>query len=104
VDRVLDVFPGQPPQDLLHIIVQKPLGESYVDLYVVKCPANVVVLSTLPTYLNRTLTMPPFTRCFFTCPRPPPFHCVLERHFDNSSSYCHHYSVCRRSPHNHEGL
>jgi hypothetical protein len=50
---VLDVFSEQPPKGL-HIIVQKPLGESYVDLDVVKCPANVVLLSTFPTYLNRT--------------------------------------------------
>jgi ABC-type uncharacterized transport system ATPase subunit len=40
--RVLDVFSEQPRKDLLHIIVQKPLGESYVDLYVVKWPANIV--------------------------------------------------------------
>ena len=39
---VLDVFSVQPRKDLLHIIVQKPLGESYVDFYVVKWPANVV--------------------------------------------------------------
>jgi hypothetical protein len=41
VDRVLDVFPEQPPWDPLHIIVQKPLYESYVDLYDVEYPANV---------------------------------------------------------------
>jgi len=84
MDSVLDVFPKQPPKGL-HIIVQKPLGESYVDLYVVKCPANVVLLSTFSTYVNRTLTMSPSTHCFFTFPRPPPFRRVLERHFDNSS-------------------
>ena len=38
LDTVLNVFPEQPANDLLHIIVQKPLarpvsGESYVDLY-----------------------------------------------------------------------
>ena len=37
VDSVLDVFPEQPLKGLLHIIVQKPLGESYVDFYVVNC-------------------------------------------------------------------
>jgi hypothetical protein len=37
-DTVLDVFPEQPPKDLLHIIVQKPLGESYVVFFVVICP------------------------------------------------------------------
>jgi hypothetical protein len=58
VDSVLDIFPEQPRNDLLHIIVKKPLGESDVDLYVVKYPANVAPLSTFPTYLNRTLTVP----------------------------------------------
>jgi len=85
-DSVLDVFPEQPPKNLIHIIVQEPLGESYVVLFVVICPANVVLLSTFPTCLNCTLTMLPSTRCFSTCPRPPPFHRVLELHFDNSSS------------------
>jgi len=47
-DSVLDTFREQPPKDL-HIIVQKPLGESYVVLFVVICPANVVFLSTFPT-------------------------------------------------------
>jgi len=59
-DSVLDVFPEQPLKGL-HIIVQKPFGESYVDLYVVKCPANVL----LSNYLNRTLTMPPSAHLFF---------------------------------------
>ena len=54
---VLNIFPEQPPEDVLHIIVQKPLGESYVNLYVVKYPANVVLLATFPTYLNHTLTV-----------------------------------------------
>jgi len=57
-ERVLNVFPEKTPEDFLHIIVQNPLGESYVNLYVVKCPANVVLLSTFPTCLNRTLTVP----------------------------------------------
>ena len=56
--RVLDVFYEQPRKNLLHIIVQKPLCESYVDLYVVKWPTNIVPLSTFPTYPNRTLTVP----------------------------------------------
>ena len=47
-DSVLDIFSEQPPKGL-HIIVQKPLGESYVVLFVVICPANVVLLSTFPT-------------------------------------------------------
>ena len=47
-DSVLDTFREQPPKGL-HIIVQKPLGESYVVLFVVICPANVVFLSTFPT-------------------------------------------------------
>jgi hypothetical protein len=48
MDSVLDVFPEQPRQGL-HIIVHR---ESYVDLYVIKCPANVVLLSTSPTTSN----------------------------------------------------
>jgi len=82
MDSVLYVFPEQPPKGL-HIIVQKPLGESYVDLYVVKCPANVVLLFTFSTYLNRTLTMPPSTRSIFPCifaisiqTAPNLLHCV----------------------------
>ena len=47
-DTVLDIFPEQPPKGL-HIIVQKPLGESYMALFVVICPADVVLLSTFPT-------------------------------------------------------
>ena len=47
-DSVLDVFFEQPPKGL-HIIVQKPLGESYMALFVVICPADVVLLSTFPT-------------------------------------------------------
>jgi len=47
-DSVLDAFPEEPPKGL-HIIVQMPLGESYVVLFVVICPANVVLLSTFPT-------------------------------------------------------
>jgi hypothetical protein len=39
MDSILDVFPEQPPEGL-HIIIQKPVGESYVDLYVIKCPAS----------------------------------------------------------------
>ena len=43
------------------------------------------------------MPIPPSTRCFSTCPRPPsPFRHVLN-HLDNPSSYCHHYSACRRS-------
>ena len=41
-DSVLDIFPEQLPKGL-HIIVQKPLGESYVVFFVVICPANVVL-------------------------------------------------------------
>jgi len=47
-DSVLDTFREQPPKGL-HIIVQKPLGESYVVLFVIICPADVVFLSTFPT-------------------------------------------------------
>jgi len=58
-ERVLNVFPEKTPEDFLHIIVQNPIGESYVNPYVVsKCPANGVLLSTPPTRLNRTLTVP----------------------------------------------
>ena len=42
------------------------------------------------------MPIPPSTRCFSTCPRPPsPFRHVID-HFDNPSSYCYHYSACRR--------
>ena len=63
---ILEEFQEQPLKGL-HIIVQKPPGKSYMDLYIVKCPTNVVLMSTFPNYLNRTLTMPPSTRCFSTC-------------------------------------
>lgn len=47
VDSVLNVFSVKGP---LHIIMQKLLCESYVDL--VKWPVNVILLSKFSTYLR----------------------------------------------------
>ena len=59
----------------IHILVELPaLGKCGTCIcYCRKMPSNVVLSTTFPTYLPRTLTMPSSTRFVSACPRPPDF-------------------------------
>jgi len=100
--EISELFGTVLPRKTIHVLVELPALrecgthisysrlrlDRYLCALLLFVVINVVLWSTFPTYVNRTLTMPPSTHCFFTFPRPPPFRRVLERHFDNSS-YCH---------------